>query len=53
MLTLPIKNIYHEQVIVLLLLTRLTHWGQDKMAVDFPDDTFKCIFLNDNNINFD
>ena len=25
----------------------LTHWGRDKMA-PFPDDTFKCIFLNEN-----
>ena len=25
----------------------LTHWGRDKMA-KFPDDIFKCIFLNEN-----
>ena len=26
----------------------LTHWGQDKMAINFPEDIFKCIFLNEN-----
>ena len=26
----------------------LTHWGRDKMAAIFPDDIFKCIFLNEN-----
>ena len=25
----------------------LTHWGRDKMAAIFPDDIFKCIFLNE------
>ena len=24
---------------------RLTHWGRDKMAANFADDTFKHIFL--------
>ena len=26
----------------------LTHWGRDKMAAVFADDTFKRIFLNEN-----
>ena len=26
----------------------LTHWGRDKMAAFFADDTFKRIFLNEN-----
>ena len=26
----------------------LTHWGPDKMDAIFPDDIFKCIFLNAN-----
>ena len=28
----------------------LTYWGRDKMAANshFPDDIFKCIFLNEN-----
>ena len=26
----------------------LTHWGPDKMIAIFPDDIFKCIFLNAN-----
>ena len=27
-------------------IVSLTHWGQDKMAAEFPDVIFKCIFLN-------
>ena len=30
------------------ITTVLTHWGRDKMAANFPDDTFKRIFLNEN-----
>ena len=26
----------------------LTHWALDKMAAFLADDSFKCIFLNDN-----
>ena len=26
----------------------LTHWGPDKMDAIFPDDIFKCVFLNAN-----
>ena len=26
----------------------LIHWGRDRMATIFPDDIFKCIFLNEN-----
>ena len=26
----------------------LTHWGRHKMAANFADDMFKCIFLNEN-----
>ena len=32
----------------LMICLRLTHWGRDKMAATFPDDIFKCIFLNEN-----
>ena len=26
----------------------LTHWGRDKMAPNFSDNIFKCIFFNEN-----
>ena len=31
-----------------LSMQYLTHWGRDKMADIFPDDIFKCNFLNEN-----
>ena len=30
----------------------LTHWGRDKMATIFADCIFKCIVLNEKNMNF-
>ena len=27
---------------------KLTRWSRYKMAANFPDDVFKCIFLNEN-----
>ena len=26
----------------------LSHWSRDKMTANFPDDIFRCIFLNEN-----
>ena len=28
--------------------SKLTHWGQEKMAAIFADNIIKCIFLNEN-----
>ena len=31
-------------------LIELTHWGREKMAANFPDNIFKCIFTQMKNI---
>ena len=40
------QSLYCDRVLVLSVpMTLLTHWGQDKIAHQFSDDIFKCIFL--------
>ena len=41
----------HWALCLILLNTwpvNLTHWGRDKMAATFADDTFKCKVANEN-----
>ena len=41
-----VENLLHGKQ-GLAYRTWLTHWGRDK-GRHFPDDIFKCIFLNEN-----